>query len=65
MYVCMYVFFKDISRYKTLSESKVVPDCSPAMAEVDGVFLTLLSRRFWYRRGGEGEGGGGGRSVCQ
>ena len=27
MYVCM--FFKDISRYRALSESKVVPDCSP------------------------------------
>ena len=30
MTVCIYVcFFNDISRYKALSESKVVPDCIP------------------------------------
>ena len=33
MYVCLYVcmFFKDISRSRALSESKVVPDCSPVI----------------------------------
>ena len=29
LYVCMYVFFEDISRSRALSESKVVSCCSP------------------------------------
>ena len=48
MYVCLFVcmFFKDISRYKALSESKVASDCSAVNStlhrhDISGVrFLT-------------------------